>query len=98
MLKGSQKMFLKKKAHDLKPVIMIGQNGLSTAVMKSLDEALYAHELIKIKFVEFKEERKELTEDISKNLDCEIAGIIGNTAILFRIHPDQEKRKIKLPQ
>lgn len=43
-------MNLKAKAHHLKPIILIGKNGITESVIQEIDGALYAHELIKIKF------------------------------------------------
>ena len=54
-LKGYQKKYLKGLVHSMKPVVFVGQKGLSPAVTKAVDESLEKHELIKIKFVDFKE-------------------------------------------
>jgi len=97
-LKGFQRRFLRGQANRLKPVVYIGKNGVNDDVIAALNEALDSHELIKVKFHEYKEERKEITAEIAKECTCEIAGIIGHTAILYRQNPDKEKRIIKLPQ
>ena len=98
-LKGFQKKYLRGVAHSLKPVVLIGQHGVTDAVIKSIEEALYTHELIKIKFNEFKEknQKKELIEKIENKTLCEIAGVIGHTAILYKQQQDTEKRNIKIP-
>lgn len=63
------------------------------------NDALTAHELIKLKFIDFKdrEDKKEITETIEKTHACEMVGMIGHTAIFFRRHPEEEKRKIIVP-
>ena len=98
-LDGKQKKYLKGLAHKLKPVVLIGQQGLSEAVIKSTDDALNDHELIKIKFNEFKE--KEQKEEISRRIEdrngAVLIGMIGHIAIFYRRHPDPEKRRIALP-
>jgi len=94
-LKGSAKKYLRSLAHHLKPVVMVGRNGLSGILIASIDAALHDHELIKVKFVEFKEEKKEMAAEISTITKSEIVGIIGNIVIFYRQHPQTEKRKIK---
>ena len=99
-LKGYQRTFLRGSAHKLKPVVFIGQNGLSPAVMKAIDDSLNQHELIKIKFLDFKEKeaKEKLAADIEKETGSGMVGMIGHTAIFFRMQRDPEKRKIIVPQ
>ena len=59
MLNSSQKKYLKGIAHRLKPVVWVGQFGLSPRVIRSTDEALTQHELIKVKFNAFKEKERK---------------------------------------
>jgi len=98
-LKGFQKKHLRGLAHKKKPVVFIGQKGMTATVLRSVDEALNSHELIKVKFVDFKEKdlKKQIADEIEKKARCEIVGMIGHTAILYRQHGDPEKRRIKLP-
>lgn len=96
-LKGSQKKFLRAQAHHLKPVVMIGAKGITEHLIGSVDLALKDHELIKVKFVEFKEEKKEISQEIVDKTKSELVGLIGNIAIFYRQHPEVEKRKIKIP-
>jgi RNA-binding protein len=96
-LKGTQRKYLRGEAHHLKPLVLIGRNGINKQVIGSVDLALKDHELIKIKFGEFKESKKEMSAEIAQNTKSEVVGIIGNIAILYRQHPEPEKRKIKVP-
>ncbi len=98
-LKGFQKKYLRGLAHGLKPVVFVGKNGVAASVVDSVDEALLRHELIKVKFVDFKEKaiKKTMAESIETLANCEMAGMIGHMAIFYRRHPDPEKRKITLP-
>ena len=99
-LTSTQAKYLRGIAHGLKPVVFTGQKGLTDALIRSTEDAFARHELIKIKFLEYKE-KKQKTE-IARNLEdrtgSHLAGMIGHMAILYRPHPDPEKRKIKLPQ
>jgi RNA-binding protein len=95
-LKGSARKYLRSLAHYLKPVVMIGRNGVSGQLIASMDAALKDHELIKVKFLEFKEEKKEISEEIATTTKSEVVGIIGNIVIFYRQHPQPELRKIKI--
>jgi len=96
-LKGSQRKYLRGEAHHLKPLVLIGAKGVTHQLLGSVDLALTDHELIKIKFGEFKEDKKEISAEIAQATKSELVGLIGNTAILYRPSPDPEKRKIKIP-
>jgi RNA-binding protein len=96
-LKGSQRKYLRSQAHHLKPLVLIGRNGISKQVLGSVDLALKDHELIKVKFGEFKEAKKEISAEIAQTTKSELIGIIGNIAIFYRQHAEPEKRKIKIP-
>ncbi len=82
----------------MKPVVFIGQKGTTDSLVLALDEAFKTHELIKVKFVEFKEkdQKKEIVEFIETKSRCRLCGIIGHTAVFFRQNADPEKRKIDL--
>ena len=99
-LKGFQKKYLRGLAHNLKPVVLIGQKGLTDDLTKSTDQALEKHELIKIKFNEFKEkdQKAEITEELCQSTKAEVAGTIGHIVILYREQTAPEKKKIVLPQ
>ena len=95
-LKGSAKKNLRAQAHHLKPLVMVGRNGVSEQLIASVDAALKDHELIKVKFLDFKEEKREISGEIAAVTKSEVVGIIGNIAIFYRQHPLSEMRKIKL--
>lgn len=87
---------LSAQAHDLNPVVIIGQNGVTDGVIGKIDESLTAHELIKIKFLEFKDEKQELTDSICEKTEAQLVRIIGNIAILYRENPEKDKDKKNL--
>jgi RNA-binding protein len=99
-LTGHQKKYLRGLAHHIKPVVFIGQKGITALLVRAIDEALDSHELIKIKFIEFKEKetKHDLCLILEGQLDCELAGIVGHTALFYRQHRKKKKRKIILPQ
>jgi len=98
-MKTAQKKYLKGLAHPLKPVVFIGQKGITETVIKEIDAALRAHELIKIRFLDEKEKKgkQALIEMIEERTACSFVGMIGHIAIFFRANPDPDKRKIRLP-
>ena len=81
---------LRQLAHKLKPVIQVGQKGLSDAVIKELDGALTYHELVKIKIAAGdREARSEIIQQAAKATAAEIVQSIGGTATLYRHNPDK---------
>ena len=99
-LKGFQRKYLRGLAHDLKPTVWVGQKGMTEALTAQASEALDQHELIKVKFNDFKdpEDKKEIGGWLEEDTGASIVGMIGHTLILYRPHPDPEKRKITLPE
>ncbi|MBC8419660.1 MAG: ribosome assembly RNA-binding protein YhbY [Desulfobacteraceae bacterium] len=99
-LKGFQRKYLRGLAHSLKPIVLIGQKGLTAEVLSSAEKAFERHELIKVKFNDFKEkeEKTEISGRIEKETGAENAGMIGHTVIFYRQQEDPEKRKISLPE
>ena len=88
---GAERKKLKSAAHHLRPVIQIGLKGLTDSLVKAVDDALLSHELIKIKFMEYKEDKKQLSYRIAADTSSEVIGIIGNTAILYRENQDKSE-------
>ena len=97
-LKGSARTYLRGLAHHLKPVVYLGKHGVTESFIESVNQALDTHELIKLKFNSFKEERKILAKDIEARTNSEMVGMIGNIAIYYREQHDADKRKIQIPE
>jgi len=97
-LKGSQRKYLRGVAHSYKPMVQIGKEGLSDNVLDAINIALQAHELIKVKIAAERDQREQFVPAIEEHLNCECAGTVGRMAILYREHPDPEKRKIAIPK
>jgi RNA-binding protein len=84
-LSSKQKQHLKAKAHKLKPVILLGNQGLTDAVKKEIDRALNDHELIKIHIpIQDREERRAVIADICTSLSAESIQSIGLIAVIYR--------------
>lgn len=80
---------LRAAAHNLNPVVMIGQLGLTPAVLIEIDGALNAHELIKIKIRAEKEERLQISQQICQEMGAELIQNIGQIAVVYRKNPDK---------
>ena len=96
-LTNAQRQYLRRLAHQLKPMVQIGKQGLTEGVRMNVDQALETHELIKVKFLEFQDEKEALTDELIQTTESVLIGLIGNVATLYRQQPDPEKRKIRLP-
>lgn len=83
---------LKSEAHHLKPVVQIGRNGITPALISAVEKALTDHELIKIKFQDFKEEKKILADEISEKTGCAIISMIGNVLTVYRENEEKDKQ------
>ncbi len=91
----AQKRHLKSLGHHLKPVVMVGQHGLTENVLTEIGIALDAHELIKVRVSGAeREERKAMLETISKECQAELVQSIGHVAVFFR--RNRKKPKIDL--
>ncbi len=94
-LTNHQKKHLKGLAHGKKPIVTIGNNGLSTAVIEEMRLALDHHELIKIKLpAGDKSLRLLLLEDACKHCGATQVTLIGRTGVVFK---PSEKNKVSLP-
>ena len=96
-LSSSERKYLRSQAHHLEPVVLIGKHGITDGTIESIDRVLESRELIKIKFREFKDEKLSLSEKITELMNAQIVGVIGHTVIIFRQHPDSDKRQIHIP-
>lgn len=95
-LTGKQRKYLRGLAHNLDPVVMVGQRGVTGSVVRQVDLALTDHELIKVKVGgECPVDREEAAGILAMQTECEVAGTIGRIVILYR--PRREKPTIELP-
>ncbi len=92
-LTSRAKQALVATAHPLRPVVSIGNLGLTDSVLAEIDRALYDHELIKIKIYsdQTKTERKALLQEIAERLKAEPLKVIGHIAILYRLSDKPSK-------
>lgn len=94
-LAGFQRKHLRKLAHGLKPVVSVGEGGLSAAVGRALDEALAHHELVKVKLHQ-PEDKKSAAAELARMGGAELCGLVGHTVILYRRSEDDPR--IEVPE
>ena len=89
MLTVSEKKKLKSLAHHLKPIVQIGKRGFSDTLLKEVEAALLAHELIKVKIHESAHDAQEaILKSIGQGTEAEVIEMKGHVATLYRRHPD----------
>jgi RNA-binding protein len=96
-LTSRQRSHLRSLAHSLEPVVLVGRAGVTDAVVREVDDALEARELIKIRLFGDREERARAGAAIAERTGSELAGQVGRIAILYRENPDPSRRRIIPP-
>lgn len=91
-LMSYQRAFLRSRAQQLDPVVYVGKEGLTEGVVNALDDALLAHELVKVRFQSAKDEIKEISASLAERTSSSLIAITGFTAVFFRQDADSEDR------
>ncbi|MDX1574042.1 MAG: ribosome assembly RNA-binding protein YhbY [Methylophaga sp.] len=90
-----QRRYLKGLAHPLKPVVMIGNSGLTPNVINEIEQALSHHELIKVRVSgQERADRKQMLDQIAEQTGADLVMVIGHIGGFYR---PAEKPKISLP-
>lgn len=85
ILARDTRLALRAQAHHLDPVVLLGVNGLTEAVMKEIDRELKAHELIKVRVpTDDREEREAVFAEVAETLGCARVQMIGKLLVLWR--------------
>ena len=88
-LTSAERRTLRARAHSLHPIVMIGNAGLTEAVLKEIDLALKSHELIKIRMLaDDREEREESLERVCAAVDASPVQLIGKILVVYRPAPE----------
>lgn len=93
-LAGFQRKALRGLANPLRPIVHIGEAGISDAVLCALDDALLRHELVKVRLHAPDDKRAE-ARTIADASRAALCGVVGHTVILYR--PNPENPRIELP-
>lgn len=84
---GAELRALKARAQRLQPILKIGKAGLTDAFYAALETVLHQHELVKLKFDDFKEQKKELVPQLIERSGAQLVQRVGNVAVLFKRRP-----------
>ena len=96
ILSNKQKQHLRRLGHGLKPVVMIGGDGLANTAQNELELALRRHELLKIKVsATDRDERNVMIQKLCEASAAQLVQRIGHIALVYRSNPD--KPRIQLP-
>jgi RNA-binding protein len=89
-LRNVQIRALKARAQRLKAALKLGKEGISPQFLVALDEALKHGELVKVKFDDFKEQKKTLTPQLAEKSRSHLVTRVGNVVVLYRPRPEAE--------
>lgn len=93
----AQKKYLRGLGHELKPVIMVAESGLSDSLLEECESTISHHELIKVSVrVGDRTARSAVIDALCANTSAVLVQRVGNMALLYRENPDR-KKKITLP-
>jgi RNA-binding protein len=96
-LTGKAARHLRALGHELSPVVSIGKEGLTDAVVSAANAALLTHELVKVKVQsEAPIDRKLAASELASKTESALAQVLGRTFLLYKRHP--KKPKIQLPK
>ena len=96
MLASNQRSRLAGLAQTLPDLAQLGKGGASPAFIAQLGRLLGLHELVKLRFVGFKDSRGDMARELAEKTGSDLVRVIGNTAIFWKRNPDPEKRKVEL--
>ena len=88
MLTSKQRAKLRSQANDMETILQVGKEGIGDTLIKQVDDALTAREMIKIRVLNNQElSSREIADQISSEVDCDVVQVIGTRVVLFRRNP-----------
>ena len=99
-LTGKQKKFLRSLGHHLSPLVIVGREGITDNLIASCDQAIEAHELVKIKLGQnCPLDKKDAAEQLTAQTDSQLVQLIGKTVLLYRANAEKTgDEQIRLPE
>ena len=88
---SKQRAAFRSQAQSLSPIVMVGHDGITGGVIDALDAALTDHELVKVRFQDFKEMAKDLSNELASKTRSTLVSVTGFTAVFYRINPEKRK-------
>ena len=93
-LAGRARKALRARAHALRPVVHVGEAGLSDALVAAVVSALLEHELVKVRLRE-PQDKKAAARALADSADAHLCGLVGHTVILYRPHPEKPRAELQ---
>ena len=94
-INAKQRKLLEKNAQPLNALVQVGGAGVTEEQIKQISRLLGEHELIKVKFNEFKDEKHDLSNEIAQKTESTLVRLIGNVLILYRPAKEPNDRKFE---
>lgn len=94
-INAKQRKLLEKNAQPLNALVQVGGAGVTEEQIKQISRLLDEHELIKVKFNEFKDEKRELSAEIAQKTESTFVRLIGNVLILYRPAKEAKNRQFE---
>ncbi|MBN2983253.1 MULTISPECIES: ribosome assembly RNA-binding protein YhbY [Cohnella] len=96
MLTGKQKRYLRSEAHHLQPIFQVGKGGVNDHLIRHIEEALEARELIKVNILNNNDDdRHEVADELAERSGAELVQVIGKTIVLYK--ESKDNKQIELP-
>lgn len=96
-LSKAHRSYLRKLANPLKPTVLLGKQGLTEQLVAKIGQELDAHELIKVRLLEYKDQKEALATTIIEETGSSLVSLVGNVVTLYRQQADPERRRISFP-
>ncbi len=97
-LTPGERRALKARAHALDPVVLIGDGGLTAAVLKEIDRSLNAHELVKVRVAgEDRDARSDTLRRVCEDLGATAVQHVGKILLIYRLRPEQDAKRRTRP-
>ncbi|MEO8620619.1 MAG: ribosome assembly RNA-binding protein YhbY [bacterium] len=97
-LTSKERAALRAEAHHLTPLVHVGHQGLTDALLQTIDDALRTHELVKIAMVKAADVKpQDASHELAEKLGADVVQTIGRTCTLYRENPDLPKKKGAAP-
>lgn len=97
-LTSSQRSYLTKRSHKIKPVVYIGKEGLTESIGKAANEAFKHNEIVKVKFASNRELKRDISLELESFTDSFLIRVIGHIAIYYKPFDEKADRVLHPPK
>jgi len=95
LINSSARKKYRQIGHHLKPIVTVGNHGITGGVIKEMQRALRDHELVKVKLnIEKKSERAREVKNLSTTLDAHFIQLVGKNALLYKKNPSAKSSSL----